>query len=539
MHAAAAGAVSNTDSLARVLSSMPDNITKYNFCESIIRMQDYAHPENAILAGRTMVSVAEKLGNDSLHVSALASLYGVYYFIGDFENAIDCILKALKICDRIDSPVMRAELLMSTGVTYRSMNQFEKAFEYYNKGFEIMYKHPIESKIWRYLMNVGILYDDLKKHDSALLYISKAYVFALEGGDTVMLPKIRGNYFISLINAGMYREAENMLPEIGRALEKLDPRMRVQTLIYISKFYINKKDYTTAMQYAQDAFKLSTAINSVSMQNVALNHLSYLYEVTGNYKASLETYKKAEILNDSVLGQEHIKMIEDLNIRYETYKKNQEIENLNLQKKLDTRQKLALLIITLLTVAFAFILYKRQLAIRKRDRELFEKSEALLKTEKILAETKLQAAEREIEHQKNQLESSTRAIIEKNMLLEELKMKISQLNSTTEKATDEKLEKIKELIDSQLLTEEQWNEFRKKFEAVHRTFFVRLKELYPDITNAEMRLAALIKLKLSNREMAAMLGVSEETIYKTRYRLRKRMNLENEASIDAILLEKF
>ena len=73
-----------------------------------------------------------------------------------------------------------------------------------------------------------------------------------------------------------------------------------------------------------------------------------------------------------------------------------------------------------------------------------------------------------------------------------------------------------------LLTEKDWQKFCQLFETVHPQFFTSLQSRYPGLSPAEVRLLALCKLVLSSKEMATMLGISLESLRKSRYRLRKK-----------------
>ena len=57
-----------------------------------------------------------------------------------------------------------------------------------------------------------------------------------------------------------------------------------------------------------------------------------------------------------------------------------------------------------------------------------------------------------------------------------------------------------------------------------------------DITTAELRMAALTRLHLSTHQIASILGISANSVYKTRQRLRHRLNLEPEISIEEKIL---
>ncbi len=108
------------------------------------------------------------------------------------------------------------------------------------------------------------------------------------------------------------------------------------------------------------------------------------------------------------------------------------------------------------------------------------------------------------------------------------KMKpLNQLQPTTEdpRAVHDTLPQVAELIRSVILTDADWDRFRTLFDQVHPTYILRVRQLYPTLTPAEIRLICLTHLALSTKEMANMLGVSADTIVKTRYRIRKKANL--------------
>jgi hypothetical protein len=98
------------------------------------------------------------------------------------------------------------------------------------------------------------------------------------------------------------------------------------------------------------------------------------------------------------------------------------------------------------------------------------------------------------------------------------------------------LETVEKLKRSTIITEDEWIQFRSLFDKVHKGFFTRLKVQYPDVTQAEIRLMALTKLNLSTKEMAGILGISPESIRKSRYRfLKKVSDISGEADFAGIV----
>ncbi|RIV70768.1 7TM-DISM domain-containing protein [Flagellimonas aequoris] len=146
---------------------------------------------------------------------------------------------------------------------------------------------------------------------------------------------------------------------------------------------------------------------------------------------------------------------------------------------------------------------------------------------------KLMNAQKQLELSQQQLTNFSNSIKEKNRLIEtfEAQMEQSKDNQT------QKQEYIKQLTNSIILTEADWDNFKSIFEEVYPNFFFMLKQDYPQITQAEIRLIAMLKLNLNNKEIGGMLGISPESVIKTKYRLKKKL-AESEQGDLASLLEE-
>lgn len=91
----------------------------------------------------------------------------------------------------------------------------------------------------------------------------------------------------------------------------------------------------------------------------------------------------------------------------------------------------------------------------------------------------------------------------------------------------------KNIYDQRILTAADWSAFKIYFEKAYPGYLLRLRNAYPSLTEAEERLFLFIKLKLTNKEAAAILGISADSVKKTRTRLRKRLELDEGVDLDA------
>ncbi|MBX7241102.1 MAG: hypothetical protein K1X92_05080 [Bacteroidia bacterium] len=285
--------------------------------------------------------------------------------------------------------------------------------------------------------------------------------------------------------------------------------------------YSNRTGFTLALAsvYYQrnELAKLKEALikaKSGVFKSGSEEHFFKYYKMLTQYHASVGDYKTALMYSDSVrLWADSLNTLSDKNIQvnaelmYEIEKGNIR-QNLYLTEIHRNRYRLGLFVAIGLMIGLTFsFLFIRQRAFIRSDR-------AKIKREILRSESKLK--------------EFTDIILEKNKLIEKMEQQLG------EKLDEEAKLKLR---DSVILTEEDWSNFRKLFEKVHPGFFARLKEKVPDLSQAEVRYIALCKLQLSGKEMSAMLGVGDTAIRQYRYRIRKKLNVEDEEESIALLVQ--
>jgi hypothetical protein len=86
-----------------------------------------------------------------------------------------------------------------------------------------------------------------------------------------------------------------------------------------------------------------------------------------------------------------------------------------------------------------------------------------------------------------------------------------------------------------ILTDEDWTKFKLYFDKAFPGMIFRLRHEFPTLTGSEQRLFLLIKLKNDSREMSDMLGISMESVRKNKYRLKKKLQLEEDQSLEEFI----
>lgn len=179
-----------------------------------------------------------------------------------------------------------------------------------------------------------------------------------------------------------------------------------------------------------------------------------------------------------------------------------------------------------------------------------EKAKTRVEEQKKQAVLHLELQHMRLEHEKNRIEEDkkileedvifkskelanyTMLLVRKRELLTELR---DDLKGLKEFARNEKsrnmLRNLIRKIGLHLSNEEHIHVFEANFERVHSDFFQELRTHFPDLTSKELRLCALVKMNLSNKEIAPILNISLRGVETARYRLRKRLSLEHDENM--------
>ena len=180
------------------------------------------------------------------------------------------------------------------------------------------------------------------------------------------------------------------------------------------------------------------------------------------------------------------------------------------------------------------IMQSRRYLIRQKEQELILqkqefRKESELKDQKIvsLEEENLQA---ELRHKSEELIRTTLNIVHKNEILQDIRKVAVGISHSV---NDENLVNIRrktlvliDRIDKDLDNEEHWQSFQNTFDSVHHNFFHLLDERYPDLSYKDKMLCAYLRMNLMSKEIAPLLNITLRGVEISRYRLRKKLELE-------------
>jgi tetratricopeptide (TPR) repeat protein len=316
-----------------------------------------------------------------------------------------------------------------------------------------------------------------------------------------------GNMGNAYFKLGDDAKALPLLEEDFRtSLETKEFKSAMNASLSLSAIYLRKGLHDKAEYHMRFASQHVNRSDDNAMKTY-FDNLSDLRKISGDYKNALAYRDSAAFYLARVQASEEKDILERAKFELELEKHANEITSLEAHRKRQILLRNVLLLFVVLTGTIILYVIQRRYLRRKRQLEQAQK----------------------------ELTMFTDMVREKNEMLDTFSHEIEILRETDQHVQNERSHRMADLMNAHILTEDDWKQFRILFDKVHPGFFVRLKEKMPDLTAAETRLLALTKLQLAPREMASMLGISYDSILKSRQRLRKKINLPEEGTLDELV----
>lgn len=495
---------------------------------SIIEYENGNYDKAIGILDKSILLFKNKL-NDSIGLGiSYETKSKVYVSKGNYKLALQNALNCLRILEKVDDGLHYANSLYNMGYVEFFNKNHKESINYNLRALEI-YEDLNETwwlaQAYNDLGNNYYYLDDFKMAEENLI---QAIELArevdakwIECSSLGALGKVR-------IAQENYIEAEKLSDKSLSIANDLNLKLKiVEGLNQKGEVNFKQQKYQKAISYLDKSVTLADSIGAKDQLKTALSLRAKNHSKLGNYLLASNDYENLITVNDSIYSEKKLQQIEELTTIYETEKKeaeialqekeietlNQEVEISNLRKGLYAGGMASALALFGLSV-FG---YRQRI---KKNRIAREKQEEIYK--------------QEIEHKKKELASQTLHLVQKNTFIKELKENLENLKNSPEKFKVE-FRRIVMLLKKQNASDKDWEVFKSYFSEVHNDFDQKLKTLYPDISEKEIRLAAFLRMNLTTKEIAATLNVLPDSILKSKYRLKKKLELEKETDLTSFL----
>lgn len=497
----------------------------------------------------------------------------------DSQYILDKLNRNIQFAKKKNDPIILSKTYISLGNFWHKQANKIKAFESYLQAETIARQIDEKKVLANSLMNKSTLLDDKIEKINTLKEASDIFESIQ---DSLNLVKVNMN--IGAAYGQMY-EAENGVMnsnysrneisgfknkslEFYKKSEEINKHLKNKELegvlyVYYGEWYKYEKDYENAILYFNKAKDILLKAKNSKAHTYTILKLAQIANDQTDYSKSLNFLKESEMLaekykfNDylALIYAEYMKVYSNLNdyqSAFEFSKKhnsktielteqsnNDKMQILDLEKnvaenklqlnKYEANSKInkilifSILLITLFVVGISYLIIKN----KKRKIDSIEKSQ-------IITEIKLKNQQLEDELLKEKIKFSQEHLIsfanQVNKIenfLDEMKTKFKKIPGSREEINSLKLS-FSELLNGQT----QIKQINSLSSELNQDFFFFIRQNFPGISKGDEQLLAYIILNVSSKEISRILNISDKSIYIKRYRLRKKLNLENEETFN-------
>ena len=454
------------------------------------------------------------------YLIAFASLQyaQVIYQFGEVGLAVMYGKNAIDLAEKLSYPLRPLDYQFIAEMLYR-VREYNDCIKYGKKAVTAWKNSPSEFKTFTTscINTVALGYHRQKMYDSAFIFYDQALQLATTIKDTVWMGIVSGNMAQVLYMQGKYDTAYVLLKnDYGSSKKSGYYDNAANSLQWAARANLARGNKTAALAEAREAFQLLKLWPDANYLRNAYYTTTQIFRQMGNYDSAFYYNNLWSAINDSLEKVVATSSLAITKARLNDETSRYNIQTLNRERKAQLLLRNIIILAIALISLFALLMVNRKILKTKMKMEKVEREKVLM--------------EQEMDSSREQLKMFTTNIIEKTNLIEKLESQIKDKGTTSEQYSI-----ISELSEQTILTEEDWNKFRSLFEKIYPGFFIKLREKFPDVTLAEQRMAALTRLRLTTRQIASMLGISVDSVHKSRQRLRIRFHVSTDANLDELV----
>lgn len=447
----------------------------YTYAITIIRFGDIGV---AIMYAKNSVDLYDQVSYD-ISPNQYQFLAETLFTVGEYKDCIGYANKAITAWQRSSqaNKFQGITCMNTLALGYHRQQKYDSALLFYAQALKMAERENVP--VWTGIVsgNMAQIYYAQQRYNTAYPLFIKDYRTSRD--------------------SGFYDNAGNSLQWASRTSLALGKKQR-------------------ALAEVRESFQLLKLLPDAKYLRNAYFTAMQLFEATANYDSAFYYSNLYATLNDSL---ERVRTTNSLAItRAKLSDMASQYTNQKLNRHKRTAQTFRNITITFVLVLSSFILL------------IVTQTRTKAKLEKRKAEQEKLSMEQEMASARNQLQVVSKNMFEKTGLIEKLEEQLRGNETTAEYQAI-----LSDITRLTILTETDWGEFKSIFETIYPGFFIKLTNRFPEITSAEQRMAALTRLHLSSRQIASMLGISVDSVHKSRQRLRQRFKVGTEINLDEIM----
>lgn len=496
------------------------------------RTMRYQRPEIAIRLLDSLYQTYLNAADTALAVRALLHLSTAHGNQANYRGSYESLWKALLLTDAAQLDPLKVRVYQHIGRHYAYYKRREQTLHFLNQALALHRAQLDSGNMNRASLSHRYLaycssFIEFEEYDLAQVYLDSCFLVQDDSvTNSVKKTFLKAQQAFIFASTKRASEAIALLePQLDWFEAKL-PSYQVLVYSYLGDAYLEQGKVENGRQYYQKSLEVSDQFNShVDFSILVREKLARLHFEQGQYRQAFQQLERVRELDSRYFDSRSEYNRPLLEIQDEYHRaveskrqllKEQRIAQLEHERKVTFLRNVLIFGLLIFTLVFATLLY-----VHLRNKHRIE--QRLIKVE-------VQANREKLSQQEKELATSALKLVEKDQFLLDLKSRISEQDQPIN------ARELNNMITQAVATDSQaWRAFESQFLKINDGFFQQLEKSFPGLTQGDKRLCALIKLNLSNKEIASILSVTVDSVYKSRYRLRKKMNLEKETDLTSFI----
>lgn len=421
-------AKNKTDSLKHIVTSLPDNEKKADALNELAWSVLFNNSDEGERYIRQALELSKSLNYKKGLAQAYNELGALASIKSDSKEALKNYFLSLAIKEELKDERGIGIGYINIGMIYSDQDQFKEADTYFRKALNSFVKINNEKEIAAAYNSLGGLFEEQKMHDSAIHYMEKGLEIRKRINDEEGLTESYGNLGVvyrklgDLKKALIYYKLDNLQNQRSGNLYNTSMGMN-----NLSILYSEMGDYEQAIQLSLQSIDICEKNGYTENLKYALGNLASYYKDTKRYKEAFNCIGKWADLKDSLKNVELSRTLNDLSIKYETEKKEQQNQLLITQNELAAKtirqQKVTVLFVIaglVLALGLAYFIFRGLKQQRRANRIISEQKQ-------------------EVELQKHQIEEHRKEILDSIRYAE----RIQKAQLPSEIYLDKSIERLK------------------------------------------------------------------------------------------------
>lgn len=473
----------------------------------------------------------------------------------------DIILEVEQLIPDSKDEKLNMEAYCFLGEAYNALEVYDKAFGYYSQALQLAEKNKLTGKIGLIKEDLGNIQVHIGNYKKSIQWYNDSQKCFQKTGNFDGMMRAKGNIAIVAIKTGNKQQAIQTLIEIKNE-KRLNPLTKATTLLTLGNICLETSETDKAITYYLEALALIENTDKNRIKILLNQNLAESYIALKQYDSAFFYNQKSEVLlknnNSNELKSSLYFFYSEINKGKSQFK--EAYNNLQLYQKfkeVSDKSKQALQIENIETL--------NEIKNQKLDLQIKEQKITLLQNEKFVARIKIfclilllililflllylikkqgkkvknlsltiSQTEDKLEFSQSKTDKMVLNIIKNNDFIERFRDNLKQIQ-TKSNDSESKAELNKLIVDLQnfkLINDTKDDLFNQ----VDAAFSYKLEKKFPVLTEEERKICILIYLNLKNKDMAVILNLSVRSVENCRYRIRKKLNLESNDNLSAVL----